>query len=491
MDPLEPLRLLCGQLAERAAHLEVLLALLAELMVGHVMLAATGTSRTAVADSSGCPWTRIGWVDEVMALLENSSSRSQSKSTSPETDADIGERVALASKDVAIQADIADRSMNSSRRTPSSKTAAVRYDEFGFRIYDELSAVTSLTSATAQATTQTEGRSVCRCGRPVRASGEEKEEQRDHSASQCCQTELCMQYVFSGSDIESIKESLHLQHCAPASVADMECQVEAPVSHIEVQACVTTTHVSLQVCARTVAAETQTGSGASVAVETQTDPIPAPKPGGLRERKLNADDAVQQLAMMREKLKLEREATGVLEDKLTAAGSTIQDLRQETVALRAEVVASMAEAAAARMRPATAEMGTQLKPELETVDVQTDPCAFYSHSWQPRPSSRTSGGIQHSCADAAAQTVKVQSKERGMQTPSERRNRQDACVGDEEPLSLALGAASLPQDGTGRWKDSFGHGMQVLAEQWRSKYEASEAERARLTKLLRSAGGGS
>ena len=37
-DPCEPLRLLCGQLAERAAHLEVLLGLLAELMVGHLMV---------------------------------------------------------------------------------------------------------------------------------------------------------------------------------------------------------------------------------------------------------------------------------------------------------------------------------------------------------------------------------------------------------------------------------------------------------------------
>merc|ERR1719440_388227 len=90
--------------------------------------------------------------------------------------------------------------------------------------------------------------------------------------------------------------------------------------------------------------------------------------------------------------------------------------------------------------------------------------------------------------EASVQTVRMVPKERGTQTPSERRNKMDACVGDEEPLSLALGAMGLPADGSGdsggRWRDNFGHGMQVLAEQWRTKYEASEAERARLSYLL-------
>jgi len=64
-------RTLCNELAKRAAHLEVLLAMLAEAMVVHLVGSGASYSKAsaALADAAGCPSTRIGWVDEAFAAL--------------------------------------------------------------------------------------------------------------------------------------------------------------------------------------------------------------------------------------------------------------------------------------------------------------------------------------------------------------------------------------------------------------------------------------
>mmetsp|Transcript_90504 Transcript_90504/g.255489 ORF Transcript_90504/g.255489 Transcript_90504/m.255489 type:complete len:294 (+) Transcript_90504:61-942(+) len=55
-------RTLCNELAKRAAHLEVLLAMLAEAMVVHLVGSGASYSKAsaALADAAGCPSTRIG-----------------------------------------------------------------------------------------------------------------------------------------------------------------------------------------------------------------------------------------------------------------------------------------------------------------------------------------------------------------------------------------------------------------------------------------------
>jgi len=65
-----PWRSLCGELADRAAQLEVLLALLAETMARCLLhTGITDVDTAMVATASACPTSRVGWVDKATTSL--------------------------------------------------------------------------------------------------------------------------------------------------------------------------------------------------------------------------------------------------------------------------------------------------------------------------------------------------------------------------------------------------------------------------------------
>jgi len=471
--PCDALKLLCRQLAERAARLEVMLGLIAELMVGQLLMQAADTKSVSLADATGCPSTRIGWIDEVVAALEagRRSSGTPSIPSLPELGEVRSQEYAAARAevlDIAVQVDCG-------RPIVACKSVAV-----------QALVCTSLQTSASQTNSLTS----CKCGRSLCASGEETYPLEEQTASQGCQTEVC-----------KLDESSTTSDgpCSQITTTETGSQVEATLLHIAVQASSHMMNVCTQASALTSEIETQTNGVCMVSATSQTEAPAPPKPGGMREKRITAEEATHQLSSAREKLKLEKEAAVALQDRLSAAELTIRELHQETSALRKQAAASVAAAAAAMLRPAVLEVGTQLRPEVETIDVQTEPVAFYSHSWQARPNSRVSHASHRATVDVAAQTATAGLEERSTQTPREFRERErergslrDACVGDEEPLRLALGVAALVPDGNGgQWRDSYGQGMQVLAEQWRGKYEASEKERARLSEALAAIGAGS
>jgi len=66
-----PWRSLCGELADRAAQLEVLLALLAETMVRCLIhTGITDVDAATVATASACPTSRVAWVDKATMFLQ-------------------------------------------------------------------------------------------------------------------------------------------------------------------------------------------------------------------------------------------------------------------------------------------------------------------------------------------------------------------------------------------------------------------------------------
>merc|ERR1712039_102919 len=89
-----------------------------------------------------------------------------------------------------------------------------------------------------------------------------------------------------------------------------------------------------------------------------------------RERKLNAQDANTQLAAIREKLSLEREAAAALESRLSDAGKNIALLQRDNDALRATAASATAAAVEAATRPAVAEMASQVWLEVASSEAQ-------------------------------------------------------------------------------------------------------------------------
>lgn len=452
----DPWRGLCTELAERAAHLEVLLGVLAEVMVVQLMCVTpvAGSGSAAVADSAGCPSTRIGWVDEAIGALESLSDRS----TGP-----VPDRVEM-------------------------------QRQGGLKGIEEVTcrSVSVQTASAAQplaidVTTQTDSEQEAGVG----ASGLDRIVLQIEGVTQGIQTELAV------CDATTMTEPLEvIPEAAPTRsfLLDAGTQVGPTLSTASVQASSSTSEASMQASVDSQAVDTQTTSTTCVESAAQTEPIAAPKAGGLREKKLNADDAIQQLAGAREKLKLEREAAVALEAKLSAAGRTITELQRERQALRATAAASAEAAAAAAWRPTTIEAAVQQSQDVKETEMQTDPAVFYTHSWQTRADlepSKPSRTDAFSGIDAVVQTpLPPSTKSSSTQTWRSKQALRDACVGGEEPLRLALGHADLPESCPNEpWRGQYSQGMQALVEQWQTRWQVAEAERKRLEALLESAAG--
>jgi len=463
-DAEDPWRALCSELAERAAHLEVLLGVLAEVMVVQLLCltpcASAGSA--ALADAAGCPSTRIGWVDEAIGALESLAAR-------PATTAAGQPRA---------------RPEDSVTGAKGSASISISVQTVGD---------VRLTAAMLDVTTQTESvENACQAGADT--AGLDGVVLQMECAVQAVQTELSMQ------DASTLTEPLEAtvdQTSASISLVDAGTQAEPVLCAAAVQAASPTLDVCLQASVESSAAETQTAAAAQcVSSAMQTEPMAPPKPGGMRERKLNADDAIQQLAGAREKLKLEREAAAALETKLSAAGWMIGELQREGQALRSAAAASAEAAKAAAWRAPTVEASTQQAQELSEAEAQTDPAVFYTHSWQRRPDSASP---KASCAaaiktgiDEAVQTPSPPcTKSSSTQTWRQKQGSRDACVGGEEPLRLALGAADIPaQSPNEPWRGQYSQGMQALVEQWQGRWEEAEAERKRLAAIVGSGAAG-
>jgi len=258
----------------------------------------------------------------------------------------------------------------------------------------------------------------------------------------------------------------------------------------EIQACAETANSLIQASPLTIATQTQVSAsdmdGFHVDVCIQTDAPPAGKPGTLRARRMDAEEASQQLAAAREKLALEREMISVLEQRLHKADRGIGEIRHENEDLRKQVAA----AKLAAIRPPCTDKALQASVTATVAEAQTDRATFWSHSWRPRPDSASKSSFETvpqstqtllvELAVAATQT-KAQPilTSAATQTPHQKPEHQDACVGDEEPLRLALGASDL-QFLDPPWRMQFADGMQVLAQHWRERFESSESEQQRL-----------
>lgn len=175
-----------------------------------------------------------------------------------------------------------------------------------------------------------------------------------------------------------------------------------------------------------------------------------------------------------EALELEQSMAARLEAQLAEArrGShaVTQQLQQARAALAsAEARHANAEAkhaklaaervAKARQRPSVA---TQARPDVAEASLQVElPGAqFRSHSWQPAPKP------QVELREEAAQTEPRPSRSRGAQA---RPLVEDACVGEEVPLTLLVGTELLG------WREKYAEGMRSLAQEWRGRFEQAQA----------------
>lgn len=222
---------------------------------------------------------------------------------------------------------------------------------------------------------------------------------------------------------------------------------------------------------------------AEVAVQTDTvQPAPQPpKPGGLRERRLGADEAMRQVEMLREKLALEKEAAALLEGNLgvarqqvAVANKTAEELRQQQAATQRQAATARAAAKEAARRPKGEDAEVQACASHVVIEVQTDSTPFWSHSWQPRPYG-DEGPAEARGASAWTQTAAPVVVEQAAQTRREKPSTQDACVGEEVPLCLELGVEA--------WRSQFSQGMQALATGW-NRCAESEVDQQRLEKQL-------
>ncbi|CAK0875096.1 unnamed protein product [Prorocentrum cordatum] len=337
-----------SELAERAARLEVLLALLAEVVAPQAV--AAGTSCAAVADARGCPSTRIGWVEAVLAALKPATAgRAGTASKEPPLPLPR-ERSASASRAVGVQ----------TLQMPAAQTPAVRLRE--------ASTQAGGVWATRVAATQ------------ARLS--------PASAAVGCQ---------AGGRGEAQDASTETEPTTGEGILRRPASSDAAA-----QASPSSAHTGSQASAEAEAAGTQTSATASQPAWAQTDPPPAlaesaaqteaaqpPRPGGLRDRRLGAEGAAARLDDALERLALEREAAAALEGRLGEAGRSLQGLRRENAGLRraaAEAAEAARAAAAAAERPPSAEAATQAGVRTACAEVQTEPNVYNSHTWQqPRP----------------------------------------------------------------------------------------------------------
>lgn len=456
-------RSLCTDLAERAAHLEVVLALVSEIMAVYLVGVTSSCGAQLVADAAACPPTRVGWVDEAAAAILEPAVQACSPSSQ-------GASAARA----APEAGAAPAAFLPPPPKPSVRSAAVQA-----RLQPAQSARGSQTEerATVEAGCQTDAEAAA-----VLAA----------SVEQGCQTDTQVPARTQDAAVGTPEQELDPQ----IFLAEAAVQARVDVDSAEVQASVSC--VSAEVQADTRCSTTD--------AEAQTLPPPAPKVGGLRDKQLTAEQANRQLEALKEKLSLEREAASALEEKLRKASRSIAQLQGE----RSNLAAAAQQALEAARRPPTASVGAQATAFTFESDAQTDRIPFWSHSWHTRDDAifssearaqATSPSRSASLAlagDDIASQEDAQPPEPGAaakeltvaatQTPSAAVK--DACVGDEIPLKLALGTSSLPDAAAEQplWKVQYEEGMAHLAQQWRSRWEEADEECRRLTAKLSSLG---
>ena len=182
-----------------------------------------------------------------------------------------------------------------------------------------------------------------------------------------------------------------------------------------------------------------------------------------------------------------RRQNGALQRAAAAAGEAAAEAHAATAEARAAAVE-------AALRPPVAEAAAQATASTTAAEMQTEGTYFRSHSWQPRAEEpwKAAAAASAELAGASTQTAPPSVAESAAQTrPEERPVVQDAAVGGEEPLRLALGCDALAKEALpeGLWRANFTEGMLALVRQWQGKCEDSEAECRRLQALLAAADG--
>jgi len=121
------------------------------------------------------------------------------------------------------------------------------------------------------------------------------------------------------------------------------------------------------------------------------------------------------------------------------------------------------------------DASVQAGSQCSSMEVQTESIPFHSHSWQPRLTPKAERVV---VAVASIQTdPQPITAVAATQTGVEKRRTQDACVGEEVPLRLALGAEWATE---ASWRDRYEEGMHALTKKWQVRWEESQAECARL-----------
>lgn len=433
------------ELALRAAHLEVLLALLADVMAAHVT-AGTATSESQVADSAGCPSTRVGWVEAAVGYLQSLERRSVDAAavhTPPPLSETLSKVpvVCLASVSAAVQT------------VPVTIRSRVRFREVAL-----------------QATAEMRDESTSCC--PGQSGSAEVVAAPAGVCDAACSTEESWfaempKVIAVGVDVTTQADDAEASQ--PASPPRAEAAVQCGATELRSAGC-------------------QTESLATAAMSCQTEPPPqAPQPpsvrGGLMgQRRLGAEEASRQLDVVKAKLALEKEASALLEAQLQAACDELaavrragEEHRRRAAGAReeAEALAAAAHAVEAA-RPRQREAAAQASADVRSVEAQTDAVTYWSHSWQACPSGSRGVPEVAAAASVAVQTAEPPRHSACVQTDLCEPQLLDACVGSEEPLPLVFGAALAEP-----WRDQFSQGMEALARGWQTRFAESEGARAR------------
>mmetsp|Transcript_33314 Transcript_33314/g.75948 ORF Transcript_33314/g.75948 Transcript_33314/m.75948 type:complete len:601 (-) Transcript_33314:54-1856(-) len=430
----------CRGLASHAAQLEILLALLSEVMAGCL---AEPVQEAKAAEKGSM--SRIGWLEAIVAAICARKSchlpplapavADQRRLKAEAEDMASKPRSVVSSRAVAVQtAEVHTVADECKVSTQTQGTTTEHHAQSNAGVQTSAAASSSIATQAAPNTTEVSAQA---CAVAVVQATQTVATCLAGSQTSATQTHLL-------TSCEGTQTDRH-------TVATVALQAEPPRDEVGIQACAAATHSS-----------TQTSTPGMQEQSTQTDP--PPKPGPLRERQQNMETAHAALVAAREKLSLETAAVVMLEGRLGQANESIAALSRQVEALRHELLAersrtqdALEAAAQAARRPESAEQSTQVEAAQQVdTEAQTDPSQYWSHSWQfPRPDvKQRAEDVRHVAVET--QIIQVQ----------------DALVGGDEPMQLPMEEAA--------WKGQYMEGMHALVTEWRQRCQDADVEREKL-----------